>query len=214
MKRILTGALALVLFAGAAQAQTKKDTASFHHRQGHEMMAQQLNLTADQQAKMKSIHDAQRKEMEALKTKSLTPDQSKEQRRALHKKYQEQMQSVLTPAQRDQMKKIQAERKEKGGRKGEWKKGGKKNMTKRSGEFQKDLNLTQAQKDQLSKLRTDSRSQMQSIRKDQSLTQDQKKEKIQSLMKDQQAKFKSVLTKEQVEKLESDRKQRQDRITK
>jgi hypothetical protein len=27
MKRILTGALALVLFAGAAQAQTKKDTA-------------------------------------------------------------------------------------------------------------------------------------------------------------------------------------------
>jgi Spy/CpxP family protein refolding chaperone len=212
MKRILTGALALVLFAGAAQAQTKKDTASFHHR--HEMMAQQLNLTADQQAKLKSIHDAQRKEMEALKTKSLTADQSREQRRALHKKYQEQMQSVLTPAQKDQMKKLQAERKEKGGRKGEWKKGGKKNMTKRGGEFQKELNLTQAQKDQLSKMRTDSKTQMQSIRKDQSLTQDQKKEKIQSLMKDQQAKFKSVLTKEQVEKLESARKQRQDRVTK
>jgi Spy/CpxP family protein refolding chaperone len=214
MKRILTGALALVLFAGAAQAQTKKDTAGFHHRQGREMMAQQLNLTADQQAKLKSIHDAQRKEMEALKTKSLTADQSKEQRKALHKKYQEQMQSVLTPAQKDQMKKLQAERKEKGGRKGEWKKGGKKNITKRGGEFQKDLNLTQAQKDQLSKLRTDSRSQMESIRKDQSLTQDQKKEKIQSIMKDQQAKFKSVLTREQVEKMESARKQRQDRVTK
>lgn len=213
MKRILTGALALVLFAGAAQAQTKKDTAGFHHRQGREMMAQQLNLTVDQQAKLKSIHDAQRKEMEALKTKSLTPDQVKEQRKALHKKYKEQWQSVLTPAQKDQMKKLQAERKEKGGKKGEWKKGGK-NISKRGGEFQKDLNLTQAQKDQLSKLRTDSRSEVESIRKDQSLTQDQKKEKIQSIMKDQQEKFKSVLTKEQVEKMESARKERRDRVTK
>ena len=59
MKKILTGALALVLFAGSAQAQTKKDTASFHHRQGREMMAQQLNLTADQQTKQRngSIED-------------------------------------------------------------------------------------------------------------------------------------------------------------
>jgi periplasmic protein CpxP/Spy len=80
--------------------------------------------------------------------------------------------------------------------------------------FQKDLNLTQAQKDQLSKMRTDVRSQMGSIRNDQSLTQDQKKEKIHSLMKDQQDKFKSVLTKEQVEKLESARKERKDRVTK
>jgi Spy/CpxP family protein refolding chaperone len=213
MKKILTGALALVLFAGAAQAQTKKDTASFHHRQGREMMAQQLNLTADQQTKLKSIHDAQRKEMEALKTKSLTADQSKEQRKALHKKYQEQRQSVLTPAQKDQMKKLQAERKQKAGKNGQWKKGGK-DFGKRGGEFKKDLNLTQAQKDQLSKLRTDSRSQMESIRNNQSLTQDQKKEKIHSLRKDQQEKFKSVLTKEQVEKLESARKQRQDRVTK
>lgn len=214
MKRIITGALALVLFAGAAQAQTKKDTAGFHHRQGREMMAQQLNLTADQQAKLKSIHDAQRKEMEALKTKSLTAEQSKEQRMALHKKYQEQMQSVLTPDQKDQMKKFKAERKEKGGKKGEWKKGGKKGIAKKGGEFQKDLNLTQAQKDQLSKLRTDSKSQMESIRNDQSLTQDQKKEKIYSLMKDQQEKFKTVLTKEQVEKLQSSRKERQSRNTK
>jgi len=176
MKRILTGALALVLFAGAAQAQTKKDTAGFHHRQGREMMAQQLNLTADQQAKLKTIHDAQRKEMEALKTKSLTADQSKEQRKALHKKYQDQVQSVLTPAQKDQMKKLQAQRKEKGGRKGQWKKDGKE-ITKKGGAIQKDLNLTQAQKDQLSKMRTDSKGQKESIRNDQSLTKAQKKRK-------------------------------------
>jgi Spy/CpxP family protein refolding chaperone len=212
MKRIFIGALSLVLFAGAAQAQTKSDTTRFHQRQGRAMMPQQLNLTADQQAKLKSIHDAQRKEMEAMKTKSLTADQAKQQRQALHKKYQEQLQSVLTPAQKDQLKKIRVERKEQGGRKGQWKKG-RKELTKRGADFQKNLNLTQEQKDQLSKLRTDVRSQMQSIRNDQSLTQDQKKEKIHSLMKDQQEKYKNVLTKEQVEKLQSVRKERQARNT-
>jgi len=44
----------------------------------------------------------------------------------------------------------------------------------------------------------DTRTQMQSIRNDQSLTQDQKKEKVHSIMKDQREKFKSVLTKEQL----------------
>lgn len=212
MKRIITGALALMLFAGAAQAQTKSDTTRFHQRQGRQMMTHQLNLTADQQAKLKSIHDAQRKDMEAMKTKSLTADQAKQQRQALHKKYQEQLQSVLTPAQKDQLKKFQADRKAQGGKKGQWKKGGK-DFTKRGGDFQNDLDLSQEQKDQLSKLRTDVRGQMQSIRNDQSLTQDQKKEKIQSLMKDQQEKYKSVLTKEQVEKLQSARKERQARNT-
>jgi Spy/CpxP family protein refolding chaperone len=88
MKRIFIGALALVLFAGAAQAQTKSDTTRFHQRQRPAMMSQQLNLTADQQAKLKSIHDAQRKEMEAMKTISLTADKSKQQRKSLLNKYQ------------------------------------------------------------------------------------------------------------------------------
>jgi Spy/CpxP family protein refolding chaperone len=209
MKRILTGALALVLFAGAAQAQTK-DTASFHHhRQGHGMMTKELNLSADQQAKLKSIHENQKKDMEALKSnQSLTADQLKQQRETLHKKYREQMQSVFTPAQKDQLKKLQAERKGKDGKKGQGKKDGKE-FAKRGKDFQKELNLTQAQQDQLSSLRADAKSQVSSIRNDQSLSEDQKKEKIHSLMKDQNEKFKSVLTKDQIEKLQSLKKERQ-----
>ena len=213
MKRIITGALALVLIAGAAQAQSKQDTSFRHHKGGHEMAMKQLNLTSDQQTKLKSIRDNERKEMQALKSNtSLTADQQQAQRKELHKKYRDQMQSVFTPAQKDQLKKMKAERKERVGKKGDWKKGGK-DFAKRDN-FQKELNLTPAQKDQLTKMRTDLRSQMQSVRNDQSLTQDQKKEKIHSLMKDQQQKFKSVLTKDQVEKLQSLRKERQDRNTK
>lgn len=218
MKRILTGALALVLFAGAAQAQSKQDTSFRHHKGGREMMMKQLNLTSDQQAQLKSIHANERKEMEALKTKSLTADQLKEQRKALHKKYLDQAQTVFTPAQKDQLKKLRAERKENGGKKGQWSKSGQgrdgKGFAKRGENFQKELNLTQAQKNQLSKMRTDMKSQVQSIRNDNSLSQDQKKEKIHSLMKDQHEKFKSVLTKEQVEKLQSMKKEHRAKDTK
>jgi len=179
MKRILTGALALMLIAGAAQAQTKQDTSFHHHKGGREMMTTQLNLTAAQQAQLKSIRGNEHKEMQSLKNNtSLTADQLKEQRKALHKKYHDQMQSVFTPAQKEQLQKMKTERKENVNRKGQWKKDGKGFAKK--GDFQKELNLTQAQKDQLTKMRTDLRGQMQSIRNDQSLTQDQKKEKIHS----------------------------------
>ena len=84
MKRILIATLAIVLFAGAAQAQTK-DTARHHQKHlqhkggGHDMMAKQLNLTADQQAKLKSIREQEHKEMKALKNSSSTKE-LKEQR--------------------------------------------------------------------------------------------------------------------------------------
>jgi Spy/CpxP family protein refolding chaperone len=214
MKKILTGALALMLFAGAAQAQSKQDTSFRHHKGGHEMMMKQLNLTANQQTQLKSIHENERKEMLALKsnTSSVTADQLKAQRKELHKKYHDQMQNILTPAQKDQLKKLKAEHKGEHGKKGQWKKDGKA-VTKR-GDFQKQLNLTPEQQDQLTKMRTDVKGQVQSIRNDQSLTQDQKKEKIHSLMKDQQEKFKSVLTQDQIEKLQSLRKEHQAKNTK
>lgn len=114
MKRILTGALALMLFTGWAQAQAKQDTSRHNHKANQEMMMKQLNLTSDQQLQLKAIRDNERKETQALKTKSLTADQLKTQRKGLHKKYHDQMQSVLTPAQKDQMKKMRAEKKKDG----------------------------------------------------------------------------------------------------
>jgi len=213
MKKILTGALAIVLFAGAAQAQSTRDTSFHHHRDGGEMAMKQLNLTSDQQAQLKKIHESERQDMQALKNNSsLTADQLKAQRQDLHKKYREQMQSVFTPAQKEQLKKLHAERKENGNKRGQWKKDGK-GFAGRA-EFQKELNLTDAQKARLSQMRTDVKSQMQSIRNNQSLTQDQKKEKIHSLMKDQHEKMKSVLTKDQIEKLKSLRKEHQAKNTK
>ena len=214
MKKILTGALALVLLAGAAQAQSKQDTSFHHHKRGHEMMMKQLNLTSAQQAQLKSIHENERKDMQALQnnTGSVTGDQLRAQKKALHKKYHEQVQNILTPAQRDQLKKLHEQRKEKGNKKGQWRKDGK--AVSKRGAWQKQLNLTPEQQDQITTMRTDLRSQVQSVRNDQSLTPDQKREKIHSLMKGQMEKFKSVLTQDQIEKLQSLRKEHQAKNTK
>jgi hypothetical protein len=184
MKKILAGTLSLVLFFGAAQAQ---DTTK-HFRGGKERVAQQLNLTADQQKKMQAIQKDQRKEMKAL-----------------HDKYQNQRQAILTPDQKQKFETLKAERKQQ--MKGKMaKRHGqmKKHMAmKKNAEVQKQLNLSQTQKDQLAKMRTDVKGKMQSIRNDQSLSQDQKKEKMKSLKKEQHEKFKSVLSKDQLDKLQS-----------
>jgi Spy/CpxP family protein refolding chaperone len=214
MKKILTATLAFVLFAGAAQAQTK-DSTGRHHKAGHEMMAKQLNLTADQQAKLKAIHEQERTEMKALTgNKSLTADQLKSQRSELHKKYRTQTESVFTAQQKQQLEKMKSERKGKGFKKdGQANAKGQKGFQRGEG-FQKDLNLTQEQKDKMAKLRADSKSSFESIRKDQSLTDDQKKAKMQDLRKQQSEQMKSILTAEQLEKLNSFRKEHAGRNTK
>src|SRR5437899_10374599 len=115
MKKILSGALALVFFAGVAQAQSTGDS-SRHHKGGHEMM-KNLNLTADQKAKFKAMHEQEHQQMESLKTQSLTGDQLQVKRKELHQQYREQMQSLLTPAQKQQWEKNKAAWKSKGDKK-------------------------------------------------------------------------------------------------
>jgi Spy/CpxP family protein refolding chaperone len=211
MKRILTVALALVLFAGAAQAQTK-DTARQHHRGGHEMMMKQLNLTADQQARFKSLREEQRQEAETIRNdKSLSASQQKEKMKGLHQKYRDQMQTFLTSDQKAQMEKMRAEwkSKEKSGKGFKNGNRGEKNME----GFKKQLNLTSDQEASLTKIRTESRSQFETVRNDKSLTQEQKKAKMKELRTQQQEQMKSILTREQMEKMESFRKEhKKDRV--
>ena len=217
MKKILTVTLAIALFAGAAQAQTK-DSSRHHRKGGHEMMAKKLDLTADQQAKLKTIREAQHQEMKALReNKSLTAEQSKAQRLELQNKYRSQFESVLTSAQREQLAKQKSEWKNKEGKKGSFNKGkhqkGGKDF-KRGGGFGQDLNLSQDQKDKMQKMRVDSKTSFESIRNDKSLTEEQKKEKMKAFKQQQHEQMKSILTPEQLEKLKAGKKSRSGKNTK
>lgn len=190
MKKILTGTLALLLIAGAAQAQ-KQDTAT---GRGNDRIKKELNLTADQQTKLKSIKEQERKEKKALRDK-----------------YQDQRQSVFSADQKKKLETLKSERKEnaKGKKPGKHKKNFKK-----TSDLQAKLNLSQEQKDQMQKMRAESKGRFDALRKNEALNEEQKKEQMMSLKKEQREKMKSILTKEQIEKMESAKKNHKARNTK
>lgn len=205
MKKILSTALAIVLFVGASQAQTTDNKEQHHRGDRKEMAMNHLNLTAAQKAQFQSIREAQKKEMQELKKSgNVTP----EQRKALHEKYKTQYQAVLTPAQQEQLKKQREEWKEKGrkgqkGQKGEkgqafGKRGG--DFGKQAAFFKKELNLTADQESKLKGIFQEFHTKAQDIRSNAGLSKEQKKEQFQSLARQYMAQGKSVLTPEQVQK--------------
>jgi Spy/CpxP family protein refolding chaperone len=195
MKKILTGMLAIALFAGAAQAQ---DTTKHRDHKGQkQMVSKKLNLTEDQKARIKSINDSRRTEIQALNNTALTVDQRKGKMKELHQKYQTQMQSVLTPDQKEQMKSFKEKSK---GKKGEL---GRHHGAKGKMES---LNLSQDQKDRMQKMRESYKGQFGAIRDNKSLTDDQRKEQMKSLKQKQHEDMKSILTKEQADKMQSFKK--------
>ena len=76
-------------------------------------MYQDLNLTKDQQDKVKLIQDKQKEEMQTVHNNSaLTQEQQKEQMGTIRKKYNEQIEVLLTPEQKEKLKAKQKEREE------------------------------------------------------------------------------------------------------
>lgn len=199
MKKIVSAALAITLFVGAAQAQTIEK--GNHHHQGNrkEMAADRLDLTAEQKAKFQSLREAQKKEMQALRQNgNVTP----EQRKAIHEKYKAQYEAILTPAQREEMNKQKAEWKGKGDRAGKdfGKRGGK--MGAQAAFFKKELNLTADQETKLKSIFEEFRTKAQDIRSNSSLAQEQKRAQMKSLAEQYMSQGKAVLTPEQAKKFE------------
>lgn len=193
MKKILSTALAIVLFVGASQAQTTEQKEPSHHGQRKEMAFNNLNLTAEQKAKFKSIHEAQRKEMDELrKSGNITA----EQRKAIHEKYKTQYEAILTPAQKEQLNKQREEWKEKGVGKRGGKLGG------QAAFFKKELNLTTDQETKLKSIFQEFHTKAKDIRSNTSLTKEQKHSQMQSLAQQYMTQGKAVLTPEQAKKFD------------
>src|ERR1700686_4358933 len=80
------------------------------HRHGDELA--KLNLTDDQKAQVKKIHENMRAQMDAVKSDAtLTAEQKQAKMKELHKSSHEQVKQLLTPDQRKQMKADEKERK-------------------------------------------------------------------------------------------------------
>ena len=199
MKKIISAALAITLFIGAAQAQTADKGDRRHKGERKEMTGDKLNLTVDQKAQFKTLREAQKQEMQALRQNGKA---TKEQRQAIHEKYKAQYEAILTPAQRDGWNKQKTEWKDKGDRKGKALNKRNGNMGAQAAFFKKEINLTADQEKKLTSLFQEFRTKAQDIRSSNSLTQEQKKTGVKSLADQYMSQGKAVLTPEQAKKFE------------
>jgi Spy/CpxP family protein refolding chaperone len=207
MKRILSTALAIVLFIGAAQAQdTTKHRGHRGEKHGGEMF-KELNLTEDQKAKMKSIREAQKAEMKSLKADGKS-EEDKDARKALHEKYKTQIDAVLTSEQKAKLDQRKDDWKEKGkaGKLDGFGKGQKGDKKDRMKEFGKELNLTTDQQAKVKSINEDFKGKMETLRKNSTLSQEEKREQVKKLAESHKTSLKAVLTQEQIAKMEEARK--------
>ena len=109
--KVLQFLLLFVCVGAMAQAQPPADTS--RGRGPRVDMYKDLNLTKDQQEKVKAIQDKQREEAQAVRNNSaLTQEQQREQMMAIRKKYSEQIDVLLTPEQKEKLKAKQKEMQE------------------------------------------------------------------------------------------------------
>lgn len=212
MKRIVTSALAIVLFIGAANAQTKEKNKDHKGRKhGHEMTMKNADLTVEQHNQVKTINENFRKQVAELKAQNLSEDQLKTKKEALHKQHKEDLQAVLTADQKVKISNAHKEWKDKGRRMNNDSsgKGQHRNIGQKDGkgkEMAAELNLTAEQQEKMKTIRSSYKPKMQALRNDASLTPEQKKEKIKELMNQQKEEMKTVLSEEQQEKMKCMRK--------
>lgn len=196
MKRILSTALAIVLFVGASQAQTTEEGKGHRGKRGE--MMQELDLTADQKTKLKSIREAEKAEMKALKSDGKS-DADRAARKQLHDKYQTQIDAVLTA---EQKAKLKEERQETRGERGKGERIGN-----RDG-MVKDLNLTAEQKTKVADINSEFKTKMETLRSNSALSDADRRTQMKALAEEHHTRLKAVLTPEQISKMDEKRKGR------
>ncbi len=204
MKKLFLVAVAGLLFAANSNAQVQREMrqhahmqsdSSVHFQRGKRM--QDLNLTADQQTQMKSLHQDMMQQRKAIQSDaSLSTDQKKEKMKELRQNQMQKMNAILTPDQQRKMKAFRGQ--------------GKQNhqIHKGSKQMMQQLDLTSTQQTQMKALHETMQQQRNAIQNDASLSTDQKKEKMKELHKTQMQKVNSILTPDQQAKMKAFREQR------
>ena len=148
-----------------------------------------LNLSADQESKLKALHASERQQIEAVQNDTaLSADDKRAKIRSIRESLRSQYEAVLTPEQQQLL-----QNRGKGPR-GFGENGG------RRGPFA-DLGLTPEQQTQIDTINKSTRDQASAIRNDTTLSSDQKETKLRSLMQSSHQQVSALLTPEQQQKL-------------
>jgi Spy/CpxP family protein refolding chaperone len=204
MKHKITLAVitAILIFAGSQAKSTYAQTGPAAQNPKGEVAEQRaaLNLTAEQKAQLKSIHQITRAQLRALRDdQSLSPEQREAKARAVREGAQQQALGVLTPQQQELAK----NRRHEGHGRGPGRAFGREFSRGENGPGT--LNLTEDQRAQLKSIHESTRTQVNAIRNDTALTSEQRAEKIKSIHKATRQKLSGILTQEQQDKLREHR---------
>ena len=120
MKKVFLFVMAALLFAASSNAQVQRNSSNSQRVQSDssrhapsEKMMNELNLSQDQKTQIKSLHQENKQQRDAIKNDaSLTPDQKKQKMKELHQSQSDKMNSILTPDQQAKRKQMMAERKQ------------------------------------------------------------------------------------------------------
>jgi Spy/CpxP family protein refolding chaperone len=157
---------------------------------GGQRMAKELNLTADQQAKVKQIMEANHAKMQAIRDdQSLTQEQRQEKMSALHESMKKDMAAVLTPDQQQKMANMH-ERGKMGGPM----------MAGNPQRVAKELNLTADQQTKMKSIMESANQQERTIKQNQSLSQEDKHAQIKQLRDSTKSQISAILTPDQQQK--------------
>lgn len=160
-------------------------------------MAKDLNLTEDQKAQLKKVHQEYGAKIKAIKDNDqLTQGDASKQIAALHEAQKAASDKVFTEAQKAKLKDMQEQRR------GRMKEEAAANVAR----MQVRLGLTEAQVAKVKAEQAGMQSKMQALRNNKDLSKEQKKEQIQALMKAHKTNMASILTPEQQQKMQQGRR--------
>lgn len=219
MKKFIAIASAVVLFAGAAQAQDSTHRRMHDHAvKGGQKFSKEMGMTEAQKAQFKTMNESFRKDAKAIHDNaSLSKEQKKTQLEALRKQQHEKMQSILTTEQKEKLAAAAKNHKGKKGdfaRKGDKGEKGKREMKKGGhgdpAAMKAKLGLTDAQVAKMKANQSEFKAKADAIKADAKLSNEQKKEQFKALAEQRKKSMKSILTAEQLDKMKAGRKGRKE----
>ena len=198
MKRILSLVSMIVLGTGLAFAQPPAGGRMQHGQMhGKQMMAgkmaKDLNLSEDQKAQLKKVHQEYGAKIKAIKDNDqLTQGEARKQMESLHQAQKVAADKVFTEEQKAKMKDMQERRR------GRMKEEAAANVAR----MQVRLGLSEAQVAKVKEQQASMQSKMQALRNNKDLSKEQKKAQVESLMKAHKANMANILTPEQQQKMQ------------
>jgi hypothetical protein len=199
MKKIIIGAIATTLCFSTSFAQKIQKNNRHHRAMQAAGKMKELNLSASQKEQVKAARQNTNTQLAALnKNDQMTVKDFKESKAEILKSQKQQMASILTEDQKNQLAQNRISSKNEQGNQ----------ARKNFGKMKENLGLSDNQVTQIKANRSADQAKMKAIIDNSALSKFEKKEQLKTLRQEQKNNLTQILSPEQVSKMEESRKER------